>query len=322
MRAAAAGVRQEHATARVGGDRARMQTTPAGPSPATSTRHPFERVLVAASLDAAGARAAVRAARLPLAPGARVVLVHVIEPSRDGSARAPSATQGLARLAAGAKDAAVAAGNEDPELVPLLAEGPAPEEIVRAAWQERAELIVAGAPSTRRDGSARPTIFEVLRSADLPLLVARRDGWEPYRRVVCAVDRTVTTVDAVALAARIARATAAEFTLFNAFRVPFEPWMAGDVTALEREAHALLRDVADSVRDELGEVRTVARRGTPSSEILRTVLRERADLLAVGTHGRTGLARAVLGSAAEWTIAACPCDVAVARPHRLPLERR
>jgi nucleotide-binding universal stress UspA family protein len=298
-----------------------MSITSTGPIPSAAPQHPFRRVLVATSLDAAGARAAIRAARLPLSPGARLALVHVVEPSGGGPVREGSASQTIARIAAAAREAAAAAGNEAPELVPLVAEGQPAVEIVRAAWRERAELVVVGAPAARRDGSARPTIFGVIRLADLPVLVARQDGFEPYRHVMCAVDRTVTTVDAVALAARIARATAARFTLFNAFRVPFEPWVGGDVAALEREARALLRDVADSIRDEVGDVRAVVRQGPASSGILREVLRERTDLLALGTHGRTGLARAFLGSAAEWTIAAAPCDVAVARPHRLPLER-
>jgi nucleotide-binding universal stress UspA family protein len=36
----------------------------------------------------------------------------------------------------------------------------------------------------------------------------------------------------------------------------------------------------------------------------------------VGTHGRTGLSHALLGSVAERVLTAAPCDVAVARPAR------
>jgi nucleotide-binding universal stress UspA family protein len=48
----------------------------------------------------------------------------------------------------------------------------------------------------------------------------------------------------------------------------------------------------------------------------------RADLVVLGTHGRSGISRAVRGSVAEWVIANTPFDVAIARPHRATLERR
>jgi nucleotide-binding universal stress UspA family protein len=43
-------------------------------------------------------------------------------------------------------------------------------------------------------------------------------------------------------------------------------------------------------------------------------VRRRSDLIAVGTHGRTGVAHALLGSVAEWVVRCAPCDVLVARP--------
>jgi nucleotide-binding universal stress UspA family protein len=39
--------------------------------------------------------------------------------------------------------------------------------------------------------------------------------------------------------------------------------------------------------------------GMPSEEILRAARRQRADLIVIGTHGRTGLGRFLMGSVAE-----------------------
>ena len=46
-------------------------------------------------------------------------------------------------------------------------------------------------------------------------------------------------------------------------------------------------------------VKTVVRRGDPVNEILGAARDERADLIAMATHGRTGPARVLLGSVAE-----------------------
>jgi nucleotide-binding universal stress UspA family protein len=55
--------------------------------------------------------------------------------------------------------------------------------------------------------------------------------------------------------------------------------------------------------------------GMPRDEILRLLERDPAfDLVVVGTHGRTGLSRVLLGSVAESIVRHAPCSVLVVRP--------
>jgi nucleotide-binding universal stress UspA family protein len=49
-------------------------------------------------------------------------------------------------------------------------------------------------------------------------------------------------------------------------------------------------------------------------ELIRAARSARADLLVVGTHGRTGLRHALLGSVAEKVVRKAPCPVLVVRP--------
>jgi nucleotide-binding universal stress UspA family protein len=55
--------------------------------------------------------------------------------------------------------------------------------------------------------------------------------------------------------------------------------------------------------------------GSPVREIARFAKEREADMIVVGTHGRTGLARVVMGSTAESLLRESPCQVLVVKPH-------
>lgn len=53
--------------------------------------------------------------------------------------------------------------------------------------------------------------------------------------------------------------------------------------------------------------------GVPADVIVRAARTRRADLIVMGTHGRSGLSRVLLGSVASRVIAAAPCPVLTVR---------
>jgi nucleotide-binding universal stress UspA family protein len=53
--------------------------------------------------------------------------------------------------------------------------------------------------------------------------------------------------------------------------------------------------------------------GAPADRIVRVARAKRADLIVMGTHGRTGLSRVVLGSVASRVISTSPCPVLTVR---------
>jgi nucleotide-binding universal stress UspA family protein len=56
--------------------------------------------------------------------------------------------------------------------------------------------------------------------------------------------------------------------------------------------------------------------GDPADEILRYAADARCDLIVLGTHGRTGLARLLMGSVAERVLRGAPCSVLVVKMPR------
>jgi len=53
--------------------------------------------------------------------------------------------------------------------------------------------------------------------------------------------------------------------------------------------------------------------GDPAGEIVRIAREERADMIVLGTHGRTGMTRLLMGSVAEAVVRRAPCPVLVSR---------
>ena len=62
-----------------------------------------------------------------------------------------------------------------------------------------------------------------------------------------------------------------------------------------------------------GQTSTIVLDGVASHEISAFALEAGADLIVVGTHGRRGISRLLIGSTAEALVREAPCDVLVAR---------
>ena len=71
--------------------------------------------------------------------------------------------------------------------------------------------------------------------------------------------------------------------------------------------------MAEELRQQGFEVATLAREGFPPEVILGEAEAAGADLIAMGTHGRTGLAHLVLGSTAERVVQRANCPVLTVR---------
>jgi nucleotide-binding universal stress UspA family protein len=84
----------------------------------------------------------------------------------------------------------------------------------------------------------------------------------------------------------------------------------------------------ETLEARVGELRTRGieaswrvQTGVPVEEIVKMAARERADMIVMGTHGRTGLNRALLGSVAERVIRLAPCPVLTVRQLKAEVAR-
>ncbi|MCS6926008.1 MAG: universal stress protein [Candidatus Binatia bacterium] len=81
--------------------------------------------------------------------------------------------------------------------------------------------------------------------------------------------------------------------------------------ALLEDAKVKMRELLARSRSETVQIEAKVTSGHPVAAICRTAEQEQADLIVIGSHGRTGLRHLLLGSVAEQVVRYAPCPVAV-----------
>jgi nucleotide-binding universal stress UspA family protein len=87
----------------------------------------------------------------------------------------------------------------------------------------------------------------------------------------------------------------------------------------ETELERMVPDVKE--RSKVGRLYRHVARGRPASEILAVADKIDAEMIVMGTHGRTGLAGLLIGSVAEKIVRHADCPVVCVKPGRAGGER-
>jgi len=210
----------------------------------------------------------------------------------------------------------------------LLVEGSPAEEIARVAEARSCDLLVTGTHG--RTGVKRLVLGSVaarlLREAPCSVLVVplAAGAVEAPRRICCAVDLSETSREALRQAADMARALGAQLELVyvRARLVGAPEMMALGAAAQASEAEQLEAELGpweeEATRWAGSAVAATITQGEPADEVLHRCGAEGTGLLVVGTHGRTGVRRLVLGSVAERIVREARLPVLVARQRAHP----
>ncbi len=157
----------------------------------------------------------------------------------------------------------------------------------------------------------------VVRYAHCPVLVARPS---PAGKVLAATDFSDSALPAVEAGAAEARRRKADLTIIHAIDLlpvmgPFYGEFLGmPPMDLSKQMSTLWQTKLDEcVHHFKAEGGGLLRNGPAAQAILSAASELPAQLLVVGTHGRTGLSRIALGSVAEAVVRAAPCSVLTIR---------
>jgi nucleotide-binding universal stress UspA family protein len=266
----------------------------------------FNTVLVATDGSLAAGWAMERVARLPIAKGGKVIVAHVLPEEalprnrKRMEKEVERKLQGVLRRMEGAYRRT---RRTDVSVSTVFRAGAPYREITHLARTEGADLIVLGRHGHRtvRDLLLGSTTEKILHAGELPVLIVTRKPSANYRRATVALDLEDTSRTTFELALCASGPEATDISVIHAYAAPFE----GAIT--HRESDAYRRQCRQEALSRLHEIvdpltgaewHAVVRFGDPRTVILREVKARRADLVVLGTHGRSGLSHFLLGSVA------------------------
>ena len=145
---------------------------------------------------------------------------------------------------------------------------------------------------------------------------------------MCPIDFSEASREAVVAAIELSKRFGAELTLLHVYQIPAYTMPEGLISAgpdvvatMQEQIDRLLESwQGDAARSGV-KVTTASVLGAPFAEIVRYAREHAFDLIVIGTHGRTGLRHALLGSVAEKVVRKAHCPVLTVRYSRHEFER-
>ncbi|RMG14858.1 MAG: universal stress protein [Planctomycetota bacterium] len=184
----------------------------------------------------------------------------------------------------------------------VIASGDPPASILRVARERDADLIVVGAHT-----GIGFTADQVLGYATRPVWFVRPSDCEPPTSIICAADMGPMALRALEMSAWLAATFEVPLTVL---RVEEEEKDAGPdrLAALAEE----IRERALAFCDKV-DLRATARAGTLGGCLIEEIRKSGADLLVMGSAGRTGIARLRKPNRSEWALRHAPASLLVVK---------
>ncbi len=151
----------------------------------------------------------------------------------------------------------------------------------------------------------------------------------PFKNILVPVDFSKNAQRALEIACELGKTFQIPLTLFHAYVLPTYPLPEGfilpspeAVTEIMDKTQRAMNDMRDlAVKMGAPKVDAIMSEGVAFAEIVRVARERNIDLIIMGTHGRTGLKHALLGSVAEKVVRKAPCAVLTVRDPEQKFEK-
>ena len=265
------------------------------------------RVLVATDGSDESAGAIRTGVALSMTHGARLIGLSIALDNPEYSTFVPNIQEVAKEHAREALKSFVEEAGESAETAIREATDSA-QGIVEAATEFGADIIVMG--QHNKGSLARlmvgDTTASVIGHAECPVLVAPRAAhlWEKH--VLLATDGSPHSEAATEAAGRIARQARLPISVVSVVTSSHNDERRAEAERAVAAAVERLKGLGLQAEGQVAE-------GRPDDAIIKTAEAAGADLIVVGSHGRSGLTKILLGSVAERVIGHSPCPVLVGK---------
>ena len=278
------------------------------------------KVLAAHDLTARSANALAEAARLASDRDGDLTILHVVDGALPPQVIEAYRSHAQSHLAGEARQLLA---REPPFCRIEIVAGDPAAAIAAQAEARAVDLVVVGCHRRRpiADMFLGTTIERLLRQVHQPVLVVVKADQPAYERILIPVDFSEASTAAIRSAAALF--PKAILHLLHAYKGPFQDYVAALSLTFSRAERAKFagsmgehaEQAMSRLIDRLGlsPDRTIVtvRNGDAAMLIQEELDRKETDLLALGTHARSGIARALIGSVAETALESSRCNVLV-----------
>lgn len=143
------------------------------------------------------------------------------------------------------------------------------------------------------------------------------------RKILYATDYSRASARALDEAVRLARQNDAELLVVHVME-PVTPYVTGEdfgsaelymklEETTKKEAEFSMNKLLDKLQKSKVKAKGLLLKGTPHDQIVSAAKRRNADLIVIGTHGRTGLSKLFMGSVAGKVVSTASCPVLTVR---------
>jgi nucleotide-binding universal stress UspA family protein len=295
----------------------------------------FRKLFVAIDFSPNSDEALRQAHDRALSTGAQLAVCHIVpnelrsnllfpDISRITALKFPLEMKQIAEAAA-ARVAEIT-GRTEGEFELIVDDGTPQALILSRAEEWLADLIIVGShgQTSAADALLGSVTDRVIRHAHCPVLIVRpgkRTG-----RIVAGTDFSDPVLPALRAAGDEAERTGAELTVVHSLDMVWSlaaypalafggaPFNISAEQIKELELVATQR-LEESLKQLNVSGDTLVTTGPAGTALIDIASERKADLIVVGTIGRTGLRRALLGSVAETVAKGAPCSVLIVRQH-------
>lgn len=133
-----------------------------------------------------------------------------------------------------------------------------------------------------------------------------------FKHILVPTDFGEVSMHAADVACELAEKFGARLTLFHVWSLPIPVYAEGiavPIDLVQQAANEALEAEVARIRKRIPAARALLISGAPASGIVEAVSEHGCDLVVIGTHGRRGLPRAILGSVAEKVVRRSPVPV-------------
>jgi nucleotide-binding universal stress UspA family protein len=298
----------------------------------------FEKIIVGHDLRTGGEMATRAAAMLAKRCGAALKLVYALEPysvyQRLSHPFTASYSDEELAQRAGEKLEALATAAEYglPRVEYEVRTGKPFVELILASRAWQADLIVVGGIAQGEERFLGSTNERVVRKAMVPVLVAKKPFKDHVQTFLVPTDFSGAAKQAALKALNLAETFGGRVVFFHVMDLSaLYSFGAGpDVLGAVPPPVPLLtpEDIEgewDAFLAELPQLSKISWKkytveGKAAAGIVQQAEESRADLIVMGTHGRSGLAHMLLGSVAERVMHSSACSVMTVRPEAFQFE--